>query len=241
MKRYEEIRKAVKEKIESGEWSVGYKLPKETELCRLFDVSRTTVRRALSSLTEEGLLRRIKGTGTFVSRPQIIDKTTFFIQSFAEELRARDLTCVTEVLEFRMVTLGEEQVAKALGLPLGARILKLRRLRYSKELGEGGPITLSTSYFPEDIGAVILRQDPEKTSLYWILKSNGISRVRSKKTFSATRLSARDCRMLSASAEDIFFLVASESYDKSGRPIEYCESYYPIDRNVFTVNVNNDV
>ena len=91
-KRYLEIQKEIQRRISDGEWPVGYKLPREAELCILFDASRTTVRRALSAPVAEGKLRRIKGTGTFVSRPQIFEKTTFFIQSFAEELKNQGLS-----------------------------------------------------------------------------------------------------------------------------------------------------
>lgn len=239
-KRYLEIRRTVNEKIERGEWTVGYKLPREVDLCREFDVSRTTVRRALSALSAEGKLKRIKGTGTFVSRPQIFEKTTLFTHSFAEELRAQGLTCKTEVLEFRMLRVSDERVAKGLGIRVGASAVKLKRLRYSEEMGEHGPITLTTSYFPEDVGAQILDCDFEKLSLYQVRKNHRIVWVQSTHTISATRLPPRECRWLSAKEDDLFFLMTTRLCDKDGRFIEYCESYYPVDRNVFTFTVSSE-
>ncbi|MBR2292815.1 MAG: GntR family transcriptional regulator [Clostridia bacterium] len=239
-KRYLEIRRTVEKKIECGEWAVGYKLPREVDLCREFDVSRTTIRRALAALTEEGKLKRIKGTGSFVSRPQVFEKTTLFTYSFAEELRSRGLTCKTEVLELRKLRVRDERVAEGLGVPIGASAVKLKRLRYSAEEGEHGPITLTTSYFPEDIGAQILDCDFEKFSLYQVRKSRRIERAQSTTTISATHLSPRECRWLSANENDLFFLMTSRVCDKDGRVIEYCENYYPIDRNVFTFTVASE-
>lgn len=239
-KRYLEVRRIVEERIESGEWQVGYKLPREVDLCREFDVSRTTMRRALSTLAEEGKLKRIKGTGTFVSRPQIFEKTTLFTHSFAEELRSQGLTCKTEVLELRMLRVSDEKVAQGLGIPIGASAMKLKRLRYSEEKGEQGPITLMTSYFPEDIGAQILDCDYEKFSLYQVRKSHRIVWVQSIHKISATRLPPRECRWLSANEDDLFFLMTTRLYDKDGRVVEYCESYYPVDRNVFTFTVASE-
>jgi len=239
-KRYLEIRRDIGGKIERGEWKVGDKVPKESELCTLYDASRTTVRRALSALVEEGRLRRVKGTGTFVKAPQIFDKTTFFIQSFAEELKSQGLTCTTEVLECRMLYAREETAARALGLSSKDRMFKLRRLRYAKEDPERGPITLTVSYFPEEIGRQIERCDFEVVSLYSALRQNGVIRAQSEKTISATRLSERDMRLLSACAEDLFLIVTTVSYDRAGKAIEYCESLYPAERYSFRLHVVTD-
>ncbi len=239
-KRYLEIRREICRRMESGEWPMGYKLPRETELCSLFDVSRTTVRHALAALVTDGLLRRVKGTGTFVSRPQILEKTTFFIQSFAEELKSRGMTCQTEVLECRTLPCREEAVCAALRLPQGSPVWKLRRLRYSKELQEKGPITLTVSYFPQDIGKRLEGYDFEAFSLYNAMLQSNTERARSEKTVSATRLSPQDCRLLSARTEDLFLTVTSVSYDRSDRPIEYCVSLFPVDRHTFRLHVVTD-
>lgn len=239
-KLYLEVRSAIREKIDSGAWPVGYKLPREMELCEIFRVGRGTVRRALSALVGEGLLHRVKGTGTFVSRPQIFDETTFFVQSFAKELKSQGLTARTEVLECRYLAAPDARVASALRLSSRESVFKLRRLRYSEELGIGGPITLTVSYFPCAVGKEIERCDFETVSLYDALKRRGIVRAHSEKTITATRLPEKDCRLLSSSADDLFLLVTTVSYDRSNTPIEYCESLYPVDRNTFRLHVVTD-
>ena len=129
-KRYQEIVDYIKEKIDSTAWPVGYKLPREVDLCTEFDVSRTTIRRALSVLVADGHLQRVKGTGTFVTQPKIIENTSIFIESFAEELRERGLSVVTEVLEFRPIA-AEGSVATHLQVAPGEQVVKLCRLRYA--------------------------------------------------------------------------------------------------------------
>lgn len=54
-------------KIESGEWADGSQIPSEDELCRIYDVSKVTVREAIQELVREGYLRRQQGRGTFVT------------------------------------------------------------------------------------------------------------------------------------------------------------------------------
>lgn len=240
MKQYQHVREQIEQTIESGEWPIGYKLPKEVELCKQFDVSRTTVRHALEQLVADGKLRRIKGTGTFVSRPHHMDKSTLFMQSFAEELKAQGLTSVTEVLEFRTIPATDPAVIRGLSVPQGQSVLKLRRLRYAAEYGENGPMVLTTSYFPADMGSLIQQYDPERLSLYRILQLCGVMRTKSEKTISATRLSKKECRLLNADEDDLFLSVKTTSRDKTGRPVEYCESFYPADRHVFTIHITTE-
>ena len=57
--------------IASGDWQEGDRLPPERQLCRDFDVSRSTLRQALDELEERGLISRHQGRGTFVTRPRL--------------------------------------------------------------------------------------------------------------------------------------------------------------------------
>jgi GntR family transcriptional regulator len=75
-----QLRQAVLDAIEGGRWRPGDRLPSETDLCRRFDISRTTVRQALSMLELEGALRREQGRGTFVAEPR---PASGFLQSAA--------------------------------------------------------------------------------------------------------------------------------------------------------------
>jgi GntR family transcriptional regulator len=65
-KLYVQIYSIILEKIENGEWLVGNQIPSEDELCRIYDVSKVTVREAIQELVREGYLKRQQGKGTFV-------------------------------------------------------------------------------------------------------------------------------------------------------------------------------
>lgn len=64
---YQQIREYVTRQIASGQWLPGQRLPSENQLCRQFQGSRITVKQALSTLVQEGVIYRIQGRGTFVS------------------------------------------------------------------------------------------------------------------------------------------------------------------------------
>ena len=66
-KLYVQIYSIFSEKIESGEWPFGIQIPPEDELCKIYDVSKVTVREAIQELVREGYLKRQQGKGTFVT------------------------------------------------------------------------------------------------------------------------------------------------------------------------------
>ncbi|WP_373737284.1 GntR family transcriptional regulator [Jeotgalibaca porci] len=64
--KYQIIQEEIKKQIQSGAYLVGEKIPAESQLMTIFSVSRHTVRQAISSLVNEGVLEKIQGSGTFV-------------------------------------------------------------------------------------------------------------------------------------------------------------------------------
>ena len=98
---YGQIVNDIMHNITSGVWPVGYVIPTEAELQEQYGVSRATVRTAILKLVNQGYLVRRKGSGTYVTRPRILGQSSFFIESFAEEMAAKGLEVRTEVLEFR--------------------------------------------------------------------------------------------------------------------------------------------
>ena len=68
---YEQVKEAIKLKIEQKEWKENTRVPSETELMKIYEVSRVTVRNALALLVDEGYLEKKQGIGTFVSKPRI--------------------------------------------------------------------------------------------------------------------------------------------------------------------------
>ena len=85
---YEQIKAFITQKIDSGAWPPGHRLPSESEFVAQFGVARMTVNRALRELVERQRIVRVAGVGSFVaeSKPQ---STLLQIASIANEIRAR--------------------------------------------------------------------------------------------------------------------------------------------------------
>ena len=233
-KLYQEILEYMDQKISTAEWPIGFKLPREVDLCEEFHISRTTLRRALAILAEKGRLQRVKGTGTFVIEPKIIESITLFIDSFAEELKERGQSVITQVLEFHQVA-ANSQIAARMGIDENEPLVKLSRLRFAAERFDEGPVVLTTSYFPYDIGQIFMKYDMEKESVRQLFRKNGIARDHTIKRISATHLPALERRLLGSTDDAIFLSMQTTIYDASSRCIEYAESFYPVDRNEFSI------
>lgn len=66
---HQRIRADLEERILSGAWSPGHRIPFEHELMAQYGCARMTVNRVLSSLVEAGLIERRRRAGSFVRRP----------------------------------------------------------------------------------------------------------------------------------------------------------------------------
>src|SRR5260370_7422423 len=124
---YVQVKDALREHIESGEWPAGHQLPGEPELCVLFDVSRTVIRQALSDLEYEGLIVRKKGKGTFVAEPKIGESLIQKLTGFYQDMVELGPTPVTQVPKQETVP-ATPKVAPHLYLKPCTKLLTLDRL-----------------------------------------------------------------------------------------------------------------
>ena len=125
----------MREKIYSREWNLDDQIPTEHELVEMLGMSRGTIKRAIKSLVDEGLLVQMRGKGTFVTRPNITHPSGNCLLSFAESLHSQGIEFETQVIEKRVAT-ADEFLADKLSIPVNAPILFLRRVRTV----EGEPI-----------------------------------------------------------------------------------------------------
>ncbi|MBC2885364.1 histidine utilization repressor [Ochrobactrum sp. CM-21-5] len=85
---YEKVKAQVLDNIRSGRWPGNHRLPSEHELVDALGISRMTVNRALRELTDQGILKRIQGVGTFVAPPKP-ETTLIEVVNIANEIEAR--------------------------------------------------------------------------------------------------------------------------------------------------------
>lgn len=129
---YEKVKQTISDNIASGVWRPHDRIPSEAELVAQFGFSRMTINRALRELTDEGLLVRLQGVGTFVAEPKG-QSALFEIRSIADEIVARHHQHRCEVLTLEQTQANALQ-ATALNVREGTLIFHSVMVHYENDL-----------------------------------------------------------------------------------------------------------
>lgn len=159
------IRSELLAEIDSGHFAPGDQIPTEPELIAQFQVSRTTVRRALRDLEMTGRITRQPGRGSFVREPRLeprLDRLTGFV----EDMSALGLSASARVISVEEIR-ARGDVAENLKVRPGVTIVHIQRVR----LADGSPISFDDSYFRANIGRQIAAENLEIDPFYSILES----------------------------------------------------------------------
>ena len=102
---YQRIKNAILDNIHSGKWQAGEAISTEMALAKEFGVSRMTVNRALKELSEERVLERRQGSGTFVAQQQF-NHTFVEVRNIAQDLKSANRDYQAKVVSKRAVTVN---------------------------------------------------------------------------------------------------------------------------------------
>ncbi|WP_299186626.1 UTRA domain-containing protein [uncultured Psychrobacter sp.] len=100
---YQRIKNAILDNIHSGKWQAGEAISTEMALAEEFEVSRMTVNRALKELSEERVLERRQGSGTFVAQQQF-NHTFVEVRNIAQDLKSANRDYQAQVVSKRAIT-----------------------------------------------------------------------------------------------------------------------------------------
>jgi GntR family transcriptional regulator len=225
--KYLQISAWLREVIETGRYKKGEKLPSEVELSKMCGVNRNTLRQAISELTAIGLLRKEKGTGTFVDAPAPLQLRHRLerITSFTDLMRESGIVQKTKILKKGFET-ARDDVAKALFLGSNNRVIVVHRVR----AGDGTPLIYEESYLPYDKFKGIL--DMNLTgSMYKIMSQHfDVVLARSKQTISSINLNTKIAKILKIPANSAGIYIESLTFDENSIPIELLYSYHRGDK-----------
>jgi GntR family transcriptional regulator len=230
---YDQIKDILKTRILEGAYLPNEQMPSESELVAKFGVSRITIRQALGELQNEGLIFRVHGKGTFVSRPRAFQDLGS-LQGFGTAMRQMGYETHSKVLSIRTVK-PPVHVQEKLKLPKSARVTELKRLRFLNR----EPISVDVSYLPASIGAKLVKEDLANRDVFTILENNlqvtlgyadlQISSVIVKETMAA---------QLRVEEGSPLLFIERIIHTSDGSPLEYEQLYYRGDAFQFKVRVD---
>ncbi len=233
---YFQLKTLILEELKNGNYKVGELIPTEKELSDTFQISRTTVRQAITELVQEGWLYRVKSKGTFVSQPKITQDFIKKVESFNDQIIRAGMVPTTEVLKLEVIK-ASELIAANLDLKKSDSVIYLHR----KRLANNEPIVTIETYLPYDSCSFILSHDLEKERLYSILNGNKDTAIfRVRRIVEAVEANSLDKKYLNIAIGKPIQHFTSTGYNTYGKPLEFSLARYRGDRNSFEITVFPD-
>lgn len=226
---YVQLARQLAADIRAGTYRVDQALPSERVLCESLGVSRITARKAIDVLVEQGLVVRRHGSGNFIA-PRI-EQPTSKLASFSEELRQRGYVPASQWItrETGAATVPERE---ALGLPRGAKVARLLRLR----LADGVPMAYEHSALPL---TVLPRPQELDGSLYLHLARSGAAPVRAVQHLRAINATADMATHLQVPEGAALLWVSRVAYGEDGTAIEFTQTYCRSDYYAFVAELRS--
>jgi GntR family transcriptional regulator len=230
---YVQLVNLLKSQIAQKTWLPGDKIPGEPELCKEYGISRTVVRQALDELEHANLIIRRKGKGTFIALPKISESLAQKLTGFYHDMVARGFKPETQILRHKVVE-ANEKVARYLEIPIGTRIVDIKRLRSINEV----PVQLVTSYLPYQLCPKLADVDLTNRSLYDFLEQEcGLFIARGRRFIEAVAANEVDAKLLQVERGAPMVQLESISYLDNGTPVEYYHALHRGDRSRFEIEL----
>lgn len=231
---YVQLSTIIEEMIRTGQLRAGERIPSESELCRNYDLARSTVRETFRILEQKRLIRLVPRRGAFVSDHSDNRWTLQVTQGFLETGAHSPGTAIkTRVLKYGEAPLPDN-AAVALELNPGTVGFELRRLRFI----DGLPAVHSINWLPLNVGQALLGEPvlEGEGSLNATLRQAGYHIFRARREVAAVIAPPDVGKYLQVSKSYPVLLIRSSSRDNSGKPFDYYESHARND--VVTISVD---
>ncbi|MBO0512479.1 GntR family transcriptional regulator [Streptomyces beijiangensis] len=222
---YFQLAQQLEAAIERGRLTPGSLLGNEIDLAGRLGLSRPTVRQAIQSLVDKGLLVRRRGVGTQVVHSQV--KRPLELSSLYDDLLAAGQRPTTRVLcnDTVPATAG---IAAALAVPEGSEVQHIERLR----LAYDEPMAHLCNYLPA--GLLALDTDRlEATGLYRMMRAAGITLHSARQSVGARAASAAEAVRLEEADGAPLLTMQRTTFDSTGRAVEYGTHAYRASRYAF--------
>lgn len=222
---YIQLHRQLRLKIVNGEYKQGEAIPSETEMMKLFDTTRGTIRKALSLLVNEGLVHQVRGKGTFVRLSPLQYSITNF-GGFTDYLKNRNEVAVSKVLEQSRLIID------------GTEYYQLTRARGVKKEDVVSYLMIDTSLIPVNLFPDLDKNNFENESLYKILREQyRVRPTRSEISLSPVLVDDQMRELLKLKDEEVALLKAEGNiYDQNNVKIEKVKIIYApnIEFNIMT-------
>jgi GntR family transcriptional regulator len=224
---YKRIANIITQRIHRGEYPSFTYLPSENELAVEFAVTRTTIRKALNILKQQGTIESFQGKGYRVSS-LYWEQSLLKFYSFGRDIASRLERTETELISCRQTT-GLQDVEEF----KDERLWEITRARKVEDL----PLILETSYIPQKFLPGLDKRNLVQSSLYNLLEEAGVHIIKAKEYLEPVLPSIEAYRLLDLKEDLPLFQTTRYTYDNRDRMVEFRESLIRSDRFRFSVEL----
>lgn len=232
----EDVRRILADQISAGRFRPGQRLGAERALAASLGVSRATLRRALASLEESGMVRRVpgRGGGTFVSKGKI-ERDLSRVVGVPALLRSQGVVAGTRVVSARL-SAADEPAVQALRLRPGELVIDLVRIR----LADGSPISVERLMLPADRFPGLLEL-PLGGSVYELLAEHfGTRPDEAVERIEVVAASPEEAMILDVPGGAPLLSITRTTTDEQGEPFEFSHDLFRSDRTRIVVRTPGD-
>lgn len=228
---YYQVMQIIQRKIDDGQYMVGSYIPTEEQLQDEFDVSRSTIRKAILELVHQGYLERKRSKGTMVVGVKL-EENLHELCSFTDQFLSTNIHLFTKILKFTTIACNR-RIAKKLSLVEGESVHYMERLRMVDQV----PVAFERWYAPESIfpglsKAMFSETGFEQSTYYILYKKYGLKVVKALDSISPISLYNNEAQILHANEGVPALLRTRISFDSYGRPVNYGSGVYLIKINL---------
>lgn len=218
---FAQVESNLRQRILRNQLEAGSKLPSEAELEQEFGVSRITVRQALAALHASGLIHKVNGKGSFVTRPSDAPDLGP-LTGFYQHMRSRGLKAHGKILAVRSVRASAIH-AEALHIAPGEPQRAITILR----LVESRPLAVGTTVGPAPLLDALLEEDIETNDVMTLLESRLGHRLRNTRIDASAVLAGKlRARQLEIGEGDPVLRIRFTPHDVSDRPLCWSEMHF---------------
>ncbi len=231
---YVQFASYVRLQIQAGNFKSDDTMVTETKLCEILNVSRTTIRQAFNMLVEEGYLFRIRGKGSFISKPKL-NRRIDYMYNFTESINRIGANPSSIVLDCKIIK-ANSTVAEVMKLPpQNSFVFYLRRLRCANNQ----PILVEESYIPALLCPNIIDIDFSLSSLYaTLLNKYGLNIDRAEEIIEAVIIDNDTTKLLECDNNCMpGYRIERVAYLKNGMVFEFTTSTTRADKCTFKLEL----
>jgi len=229
---YTQLSRQLEQAIAQGALPHGTLLLNEVELADALSLSQPTIRRAIQSLAQKGLVVRRRGIGTRVVQPS--SQRPLEVASLHDELSRRGMAPSTEVMSFTMHP-ASPRIAELLAIDEGDEVLEVVRLRSAGS----EPIAVLTNFLPARV-VQFTEEDLTSRGLYDLIRGQGTTLHSAHQMVGARTASPEEAMMLSEPLGSALLTMERVTCDDQGKVVEFGHHLYAASRYTFEVDLLTD-